>query len=175
MFNELPDNHFHLLYTAKDIVFMCILALMIYLLSRPIGADKINKKLHDVGIRNYASNPPIYIRTFKVKQKSDMRIMEFFSNGTTVDDWERKRHQLSSKFNCKVTGIREKGNNKILLYLRKHETSEVLYWNDSLLSGKSFVLVLGETPFGEQETVNLADIPHVLIRWRYWFTVKQYC
>ena len=115
------------------------------------------------GIRNFAGHTPVYIRTIKNKNTPDIKIMEFYSNGTTLENWEKKRHQLSSKFNSKVTGIREKGNNKILLYLRKDNTSDIIYWDNSYLSNNDFTLVLGETPFGEQETVNLSDIPHILI------------
>lgn len=116
------------------------------------------------GIRNYADCSPIYIGSNKGKQGKNIKVLEFFSNGVPIEDWERKRSQLASKFNCKIAGIKGKDSNKILLYLRKNDVSEVLLWDDTYLSKKCFELVLGETPFGEVETVNLSDIPYILIR-----------
>ena len=71
------------------------------------------------GIRNYANSPPIFIKSYRLKNNASIKIMEFFSNGTYIEDWEKKSPQIQSKFNCRVAGIKEKGHNRILLYLQK--------------------------------------------------------
>ena len=57
-----------------------------------------------------------------------------------------------------------KGKSRILVYAvsARDDLPEILKWNDSYLSPKSFVLVLGESYTGPV-TVNLAHIPHILL------------
>ena len=57
-----------------------------------------------------------------------------------------------------------KGKSRVLVYAvpAGDDLPEVLKWEDSYLSSKSFVLVLGESYTGPV-TVNLAHIPHILL------------
>jgi S-DNA-T family DNA segregation ATPase FtsK/SpoIIIE len=122
------------------------------------------------GIKNYTGNTPIYIKSVKLKTNKAITVMEFFANGISLEDWQKKSQYIQCKFNRKVIGIQEKGNDRILLYLRKDNSPDTVYWNDDYLrtdNNEGFTLVLGETPFGEQETINLSIVPHILIGGRY--------
>ena len=86
-------------------------------------------------------------------------------NGIPLSDWEKQQPKIEAVLNVHIARIkRGKSRQRILLHTvsGNRDLSELLYWKDAYLSGKSFELVLGESLLG-RETVNLAKAPHMLL------------
>lgn len=93
--------------------------------------------------------------------------MELYSNGTTMEDWEKEDRlkRFSQKFGRVVVGVEphETDIDKMYLYYRKDYSEKTLFWKDSYLINDDCTLVLGENGIGKQETINLNDNPFLVI------------
>lgn len=154
-------NHIHLIINILSIL---IWVLILYKFSKPTNEKAVHKKIEEIRLVNPAGNIPIFIREYK-KTIFNIYIMEFYANGTSIEDWEEKIPNFATMFNCRDVGVKEKGNNKILVAYRKKNNIQILPWYDIYLSKKDFELILGQNAFGEQEKLDLNKIPHVLVRW----------
>lgn len=139
-------------------------------LSKPYKTKKITKICKELGIyygEKNKTNLPIIITETKFKENKKITRIELYSNGTTIEDWEKEDRlkRFSQKFGHAVVGVEEHETDidKMYLYYRKDYSEKTLFWKDSYLINDDCTLVLGENGIGRQETINLNDNPFLII------------
>ena len=140
---------------------MALLALLLY----PFGRRAAKDQLQCIGLINHAGMPPDLLRKRRDKDNPRVTVWEFRNQGIPLQEWEKKRPAIETALGLIIVKLAyAKGKSRVLVYAvpAGDDLPEVLKWEDSYLSSKSFVLVLGESYTGPV-TVNLAHIPHILL------------
>ena len=122
-------------------------------------------QLQCIGLINHAGMPPDLLRKHRDKDNPRVTVWEFRNQGIPLQEWEKKRPAIETALGLIIVKLAyAKGKSRVLVYAvpAGDDLPEVLKWEDSYLSSKSFVLVLGESYTGPV-TVNLAHIPHILL------------
>jgi hypothetical protein len=121
------------------------LAVLLHLLEKPTGANRISKKLSKAKIKNGDGETPILIGTLRGILPYTVQYT-FFANGTTESEWNDNRKKLNSLFKFQIANIREDENNpdRMFMFIRTRKIDEVVYWKDYYLNDEDFTLVLGD-------------------------------
>lgn len=131
----------------------------------PFGRKAAQDQLQSIGLVNHAGMVPTLQRKYSDRTNPHISIWEFRNQGIPLDIWESKRTAIEAALDVTIIRMKYgKGKSHILLYTisARDDLPELLRWKDSYLSSDNFVLVLGEGFVGPV-TVNLANIPHVLL------------
>ena len=140
-------------------------AVLLVLLLYPFGRRAAKDQLQCIGLINHAGMPPDLLRKHRDKDNPRVTIWEFRNQSIPLQEWEKKRPAIETALGLIIVKLAyAKGKSRVLVYAvpAGDDLPEVLKWEDSYLSSKSFVLVLGESYTGPV-TVNLAHIPHILL------------
>ena len=140
-------------------------AVLLVLLLYPFGRRAAKDQLQCIGLINHAGMPPDLLRKHRDKDNPRVTVWEFRNQGIPLQEWEKKRPAIETALGLIIVKLAyAKGKSRVLVYAvpAGDDLPEVLKWEDSYLSSKSFVLVLGESYTGPV-TVNLAHIPHILL------------
>ena len=140
---------------------MALLALLLY----PFGRRAAKDQLQCIGLINHAGMPPDLLRKRRDKDNPRVTVWEFRNQSIPLQEWEKKRLAIETALGITVVKLAyAKGKSRVLVYAVSagDDLPEVMKWQDSYLSPKSFVLVLGESYTGPV-SVNLAHIPHILL------------
>ena len=140
-------------------------AVLLVLLLYPFGRRAAKDQLQGIGLINHAGMPPDLLRKHRDKDNPRVTVWEFRNQGIPLQEWEKKRPAIETALGLIIVKLAyAKGKSRVLVYAvpAGDDLPEVLKWEDSYLSSKSFVLVLGESYTGPV-TVNLAHIPHILL------------
>lgn len=135
------------------------------LLLYPFGRRAAKDQLQCIGLVNHAGMPPDLLRKRRDKDNARVTVWEFRNQSIPLQEWEKKRLAIETALGITIVKLTyAKGKSRVLVYAvpAGDDLPEVLKWEDSYLSSKSFVLVLGESYTGPV-TVNLAHIPHILL------------
>ena len=151
----------HALFAYLLVGAAVLLALLLY----PFGRRAAKDQLQCIGLVNHAGMPPDLLRKHRDKDNPRVTVWEFRNQGIPLQEWEKKRPAIETALGLIIVKLAyAKGKSRVLVYAvpAGDDLPEVLKWEDSYLSSKSFVLVLGESYTGPV-TVNLAHIPHILL------------
>lgn len=121
--------------------------------------------LRSIPFVNGAGMPPELIRIRSDRKHPNVNIWEFFPVGIPLIKWENCQEALETLLDVTIIKMTyHQGKSRIRVYAipADIELPQLLLWNDSFLSQKSFVLTLGESLLGPV-TVDLAKIPHILL------------
>lgn len=135
------------------------------LLFYPFGRRAAKDQLQSIGLANHAGMAPDLLRKKRDKENPRVTVWEFRNQSIPLQEWEKKRPAIETALGLIIVKLAyAKGKSRVLVYAvpAGDDLPEVLKWEDSYLSSKSFVLVLGESYTGPV-TVNLAHIPHILL------------
>ena len=147
---------------------VCVIGGLFFLvaaLGTPFRAKEIYANLIRVGLSNHAGESPLLLAKYKDRKNPRIAILEFEANGIPKTEWEDKQAKIEAALNVHVVKVTEGASKRRILLYTVSALSALpgkLYWKDGYLSKESFVLVLGESLTG-RETVNLAQIPHILL------------
>lgn len=114
---------------------------------------------------NHAGIPPDLLHKCRDSGNPRVTVWEFNNRSIPLEDWEKKRPAIETALGITIVKLAyAKGKSRVLLYAvpAGEDWPEVLRWDVSCLSHKSFVLVLGQGYAGPV-TVNLAHVPHILL------------
>lgn len=131
----------------------------------PYGKRAVEAGLRSIGFTNHLGETPNLVRKYFDSNNPHVTIYEFRNPGIPLADWESKQQALEAGLNKTIIKIRyHKGKLRVRIYAvaAKSDMPEKLVWDNKYLSSEEFTLVLGEGLLGPV-TVNLADIPHILI------------
>lgn len=163
------NNAFNINLSSNTPLF--ILSTLFYILfiiglSRPSNLNKITESIYNAGIVNYARETAIFIVNYKNPADKNTMIYKFFTNSTSLADWENNIEKIEI-LGFRVKDFKRIGTNKILLCLTKEDLGNPtpkLWNNDYLLKNSNeFKISLGIDSFGEQEIWNMSIIPHGFI------------
>ncbi|MDR0979039.1 MAG: hypothetical protein LBL91_03785 [Lachnospiraceae bacterium] len=177
LLKDMPFLKIKLLYFMIYVASITTSIILIYgfykllkFLSKPWKTNKLAKICEQLQIcygKRNKNNLPILITERKDKRNEKIKVMEFYSNGTTVEDWKKEDRlkRISQKLNRAVVEVEahNKDIDKILLYYRKDYSEKLIYWDNNYLINDDCSLVLGENKLGMQEIINLNDNPHWII------------
>ena len=138
---------------------------LVWLLLYPYGKKVIADQLKSIALVNGAGMPPELIRIRRDREHNNVKIWEFFPVGIPLIKWENCQEALETLLDVTIIKMTyHQGKSRIRVYAipADIELPQLLLWNDSFLSPKSFVLTLGESLLGPV-TVDLAKIPHILL------------
>lgn len=162
LFEVLQTN---IIKLALPVVCVCGLFFMLIAFGTPWGGKSISDNLYRIGLCNHAGEAPLLLSRIKLKSNLRITVLEFETNGIPRHEWEDKQAKIEAALNVNIVKIKEgKDKRRVLLYTVSALSGlpDTIHWKSEYLSKDSFVLVLGENPIG-QVTVNLAQIPHVLL------------
>lgn len=151
----------HALFAYLLVGAAVLLALLLY----PFGRRAAKDQLQCIGLVNHAGMPPDLLRKYRDKDNPRITVWEFQNQSIPLQEWDKKRLAIETALGLIIVKLAyAKGKSRVLVYAvpAGDDLPEVLKWEDSYLSSKSFVLVLGESYTGPV-TVNLAHIPHILL------------
>lgn len=151
----------HALFAYLLVGAAVLLALLLY----PFGRRAAKDQLQCIGLVNYAGMPPDLLRKYRDKDNPRITVWEFQNQSIPLQEWDKKRLAIETALGITIVKLAyAKGKSRVLVYAVSagDDLPEVMKWQDSYLSPKSFVLVLGESYTGPV-TVNLAHIPHILL------------
>lgn len=138
-------------------------ALIIYLCGAPLGSGIINRRLEKIGLKNRVGESPMLIDS--MVSSEGYKTMLFFSQGIPISEWEKFRPELGAALNMEIGEIKPFSGKwlvKISAVRAGEGLSNTIWWNDSYVISKDFVLNLGRGVMGSV-TVDLANIPHMLV------------
>ena len=136
-------------------------ALLLY----PFGRRTAKDQLQCIGLVNHAGMPPDLLRKHRDKDNPRITVWEFCNRSIPLQEWEKKSPAIETALGITIVKLAyAKGKSRVLVYAVSagDDLPEVVKWQDSYLSPKSFALVLGESYTGPV-SVNLAHIPHILL------------
>ena len=140
---------------------LALLTLLLY----PFGRRAAKDQLQCIGLINHAGMPPDLLRKRRDKDNPRVTIREFRNQSIPLQEWEKKCLAIETALGITIVKLAyAKGKSRVLVYAVSagDDLPEVVKWQDSYLSPKSFALVLGESYTGPV-SVNLAHIPHILL------------
>ena len=138
-----------------------LLAFLLY----PFGRRAAKDQLQCIGLVNHAGMPPDLLRKHRDKDNPRITVWEFCNRSIPLQEWEKKSPAIETALGITIVKLAyAKGKSRVLVYAVSagDDLPEVVKWQDSYLSPKSFALVLGESYTGPV-SVNLAHIPHILL------------
>ena len=121
--------------------------------------------LKAIGLCNREGQSPHLLRKRMDRDNPRVTVWTFRNYGIALRTWEDRVLDLETALGVTVVDMRYgNGKQRILLSTVSAVDSlpDKIVWRDSYISPKDFELVLGEGYLG-RVTVNLADIPHVLL------------
>lgn len=143
---------------------VAVIGLMLILTA--LGTPKSSKSTEDglvgVGFTDKLGETAMLVS--KVKDHNGF-ILEFYSPKIPFCDYEKYRKLIEPPLNMKIVSVdqgRDMQHVKVKAIPSGGDTSEMIRWNNQLLSQDDFILKLGENYFGDEE-FDLAITPHVLI------------
>ena len=151
----------HALFAYLLVGAAVLLALLLY----PFGRRAAKDQLQCIGLVNHAGMPPDLLRKYRDKDNPRITVWEFQNQSIPLQEWDKKRLAIETALGITIVKLAyAKGKSRVLVYAVSagDDLPEVMKWQDSYLSPKSFVLVLRESYTGPV-TVNLAHIPHILL------------
>ena len=151
----------HALFAYLLVGAAVLLALLLY----PFGRRAAKDQLQCIGLVNHAGMPPDLLRKHRDKDNPRITVWEFCNRSIPLQEWEKKSPAIETALGITIVKLAyAKGKSRMLVYAVSagDDLPEVVKWQDSYLSPKSFALVLGESYTGPV-TVNLAHIPHILL------------
>ena len=151
----------HALFAYLLVGAAVLLALLLY----PFGRRAAKDQLQCIGLVNHAGMPPDLLRKYRDKDNPRITVWEFQNQSIPLQEWDKKRLAIETALGITIVKLAyAKGKSRVLVHAVSagDDLPEVMKWQDSYLSPKSFVLVLGESYTGPV-TVNLAHIPHILL------------
>lgn len=145
------------------IFFAAGMIFFIYLIGAPLQSVIINYRLEKIGMKNKHNESPMLldIRT----NKSGYKEMVFFSQGIPLSCWENARPELGAALNMEIGKILPISGKWLICVCAVSAADGIpsrIYWQESNLIRKDFVLNLGQSVMGTV-TVNLQKIPHILL------------
>lgn len=158
---------FYIFLTNFSLVVWSILIILITILlfGTPKNAFKIRNNLQRAGLVNHIGEAPLLIESYSDPENANITILEFDSSGIPKSDWIDKQPKIETALNLYIVKIKDGSNNRRLLVYTvdaNFTLPEFVQWQESLMSNKNFELMLGVNFLG-YVTVNLANIPHLLI------------
>ena len=154
-----------LVSTVLLILFALVFLAFIFFTGKPIGAKRINNNLHRIGFINSSGEAPMLISNKKLNQSSDIIVLTFETCGIPLSEWLDNQEKIESALNIRID-CAEQGQDcqHIIIHCvdGRNNLPNKLEWQQTLLSEKSFELLLGES-LTNKVTVDLAKIPHILI------------
>lgn len=139
---------------------------LLILFGTPTGTAKFSDEFERIGLTNYAGEVPILIAKQKDKTNREISIYEFDGVGIPLTDWESKRQNIEAALNVHIVKMSEGRNKRNILFHAvpaKNQLSSRIEWKDSYLIQDFSTLVLGKSLTGTNVTVDIAQIPHILL------------
>lgn len=123
----------------------------------------IQNKLHRAGLTNAAGESPIYIRMQTATYNPDILYYDFYANGISLSEFERKRIELEAALGIDIDSF-SVSPDKQTVTIRASTVGlpDKIHWNRVYLSPDSFVLTLGQGVV-DLVRVNLNVTPHILL------------
>ena len=140
----------------------------VFLIGKPRGAKRMNDNLKRAGMVNHTGEAPLLLSKTKLPDNERVLVYEYYSVGISLADWQDNQTVIESALNLKI-GHFEEGRNSRIIKMHavdgNYTLPHMIVWEDSYLNTdeNGFVLVLGEDVTGEKVTVNLKQVPHILI------------
>lgn len=154
-----------ILFLLVPLCAMIGFVLFLLYIGTPQGSREAGEALLKVGLVNHAGEAPVLVSKTRDKQFPELTIWEFDPCGIPLSEWEDKQSAIETALHIIVAGFTwgaRRETARVYAVPAANELSDMLFWKESYLSPKSFVLVLGESYTGPV-TVNLAHIPHILL------------
>lgn len=142
--------------------------LFVFLLGKPRGAKKMNDNLKRAGVVNHTGEAPLLLSKTRRPDSERVNVYEFYSAGIPLAVWQDNLPVIESALNLKIGHFEEGRSSRIVKMVAvdgNYTLPKMILWKDDYLSTdeNGFVLVLGDDITGEKVTVNLKNIPHLLI------------
>ena len=157
------------LYTFAALVLGTMLLLCaIWFVGAPKGYLTIMQHMYRVGMLNAAGEAPVLVQRQKSLDKPRVELWTYETFGVPFSSWLDYAERLESALDIAVLSAEPGRNGRtVLLRVIPHPGPwpKMLLWDNSLISPKESVLILGENR-SEQVTLDLAVIPHLLIAGR---------
>lgn len=140
----------------------------VFLIGKPRGAKATNDNLKRAGMVNHTGEAPLLLSKTRRPDSERVNIYEFYSAGIPLAVWQDNLPVIESALNLKIGHFEEGRNSRIVKMYAvdgNYTLPNMIVWKDSYLNTdeNGFVLVLGEDVTGEKVTVNLKQVPHMLI------------
>ncbi len=157
------------LYTFAALVLGTMLLLCaIWFVGAPKGYLTIMQHMYRVGMLNAAGEAPVLVQRQKSLDKPRVELWTYETFGVPFSSWLDYAERLESALDIAFLSAEPGRNGRtVLLRVIPHPGPwpKMLLWDNSLISPKESVLVLGENR-SEQVTLDLAVVPHLLIAGR---------
>lgn len=131
----------------------------------PPDSKKTERELESICFVDKAGFPPVLLSK---KKEGDGITMEFFSAGIPLAEYKKRSEEIETALNIRIV-LAEYHRDMRHVVLKAlsgkvaKEKKKMILWDNKMLSDKDFELVLGETNFNENESVDIAVTPHILI------------
>lgn len=135
--------------------------LFLFIFGKPSGAVKAIRDFTRIGMFNKGGETPLL---FDKNYEGNVIILTFRNVGIPISHWLDCKDNIESGLNLNIRDIYENGKKEIVIKAVSGDNilPDFIEWNDSVLSHKTFELILGETYTGKVKA-NLAVTPHLLI------------
>ena len=114
----------------------------------PQGSREAGEALLKAGLVNHAGEAPVLVSKTRDKQFPELTIWEFDPCGIPLSEWEDKQSGIETALHIIVAGFTwgsRRETVRVYAVPSANELPDMLFWRESYLSTKSFVLVLGES------------------------------
>ena len=128
----------------------------------------MNDNLKRAGLINHTGEAPLLISKTKLPDNERVFVYEFYSSGIPLAVWQDNLPVIESALNLKIGHFEEGRNSRIVKMYAvdgNYTLPNMIVWKDSYLNTgeNGFVLILGKDVTGEKVTINLKQVPHMLI------------
>lgn len=140
----------------------------IFILGLPNGYVGIMWDMCRVGLSNALGEVPVLIERRKSTKKKNSEIWTFEASGVPFSAWVDFAEKLESALDIAFISAEPGDNGRtvaLTIIPNPKPWPQMLLWDNSLLSAKESVLILGENR-SEQVSLDLAVVPHLLIAGR---------
>jgi S-DNA-T family DNA segregation ATPase FtsK/SpoIIIE len=157
-------NNF-LIVLVMGVVSVLLFISVCWCLGGPLCAMRVQDNLRRIGFTSSDGEPPILISVKRDRKNRKVLTYEF-ETFISLDQWLDSLSILQPALGLTIADIREgRDHNHVLVVgvSGKYKLPKILPWKSDYLSDQESVLILGEDVAGQQVTLDINEVPHMLI------------
>lgn len=147
------------------ICFIIGIGFVIYIISRPLTARKIESSLIEVGVTDAVGLPPLFQYAGISDIYEGANEYYFFCKGIALSVWQDKKEQIETALNLHILDIvRGVSEREVVIYATSgdEQMPEYLLWDWNYATQEPYSLVCGMS-YGALVKISLKDTPHILL------------
>lgn len=148
------------------LVFLLPILLLILFGSERDAAKTMTEKFESIQFTNKVGQHPTVKSSYRDRKDRRIRIIEFYSPGIPLMEWQRRKEEIESALDCTILLMKRDSDSKQTILAKtvssNYRIPKRVDWEERYIQDEDFVLSIGEGLLGPI-TVDLNQMPHAIV------------